>query len=98
MTPQPVTVRPTDELADVAALLLDHGVRAAPVVESGRLVGIVSRHDVLRCVAQRRPVAHRAATRGGDRILGGLTDRPTRLLSPKPGHDYRLSRCRISVA
>ena len=57
MTPQPVTVRPTDELADVAALLLDHGVRAAPVVESGRLVGIVSRRDILRCVAQRRPVA-----------------------------------------
>lgn len=56
MTPQPVTVRPTDELADVAALLLDRGVRAVPVVDGGRLVGILSRRDVLGLVA-REPVA-----------------------------------------
>lgn len=56
MTPQPVTVRPTDELADVAALLLDRGVRAVPVVDGGRLVGILSRRDVLGLIA-REPVA-----------------------------------------
>jgi CBS domain-containing protein len=47
MTPQPVTVRPTDDLADVAAVLLDRGVRAVPVVDGERLVGILSRRDVL---------------------------------------------------
>jgi len=54
MTPKPVTVRPTDDLADVAAVLLDHGVRAAPVVEGDRLVGIISRHDILSCIAQQQ--------------------------------------------
>src|SRR5690242_20543441 len=33
MTPQPVTVRPTDDLTDVATVLLDRGVRAVPVVD-----------------------------------------------------------------
>jgi CBS domain-containing protein len=59
MTPEPVTVRPTDDLADVAAVLLDHGVRAAPVVEGDRLVGIISRHDILSCIArQQTTTAH----------------------------------------
>ena len=55
MTAKPVTVRPTDGLADVAAVLLDHGVRAAPVVEGERLVGIISRHDILSFVARQQP-------------------------------------------
>jgi CBS domain-containing protein len=52
MTPRPVTVRPTDGLADVAAVLLDRGVRAVPVVDGERLVGIVSRRDVLSLMAR----------------------------------------------
>src|SRR5690349_22205196 len=51
MTPHPVAVRPTDELADVAAVLLDRGVRAVPVVDGERLVGILSRRDVLSSIA-----------------------------------------------
>ena len=62
MTPQPVTVRPADDVADVAAVMLDRGVRAVPVVDCGRLVGIVSRHDVLRCIA-----GHRATPVRGER-------------------------------
>ena len=57
MTPEPVTMRPTDELADVAAVMLASGVRSVLVVEDGRLVGIISRRDVLRCVARRELVA-----------------------------------------
>ena len=57
MTPEPVTMRPTDDLADVAAVMLAHGVRSVLVVEDGRLVGIISRRDVLRCVARRELVA-----------------------------------------
>jgi CBS domain-containing protein len=63
MTPRPVTVRPTDELADVAAVLLDRGIRAVPVVEGQRLVGIISRHDILSYIAQQRRQAG-----GGDRL------------------------------
>ncbi len=53
MTPDPTTVRPDDDLADVVATMLDHGVRSVPVVEGDDLVGILSRRDVLRCVARR---------------------------------------------
>jgi len=59
MTPQPVTVRPTDELAEVGAVLLDRGVRAVPVVDGERLVGILSRRDVLTLIAQEAPTPSR---------------------------------------
>lgn len=52
MTAQPVTAEPGDDLADLVAVMLDRGVRSVPVVEDGVLVGIVSRRDVLRCVAR----------------------------------------------
>jgi CBS domain-containing protein len=61
MTPRPVTVRPTDELADVAAVLLDSCVRAVPVVDGERLVGILSRRDVLSVIAQEPPTPSRGA-------------------------------------
>jgi CBS domain-containing protein len=44
-------VCPHDELADAAALMIDTRSRAIPVVEAGRLVGILTRRDVLRVVA-----------------------------------------------
>jgi CBS domain-containing protein len=60
MTPEPLTMRPTDDLAVVVAMMLKCGVRSVPIVDDGRLVGIVSRRDVLRCVAQRELVARGA--------------------------------------
>jgi CBS domain-containing protein len=54
MAPQPATVRPGDELVDVAAVLLDRGVRAVPVLNGERLVGIISRHDIMRYADVRR--------------------------------------------
>jgi CBS domain-containing protein len=53
MTGRPYTCGPDDDLADVVAAMLDHAVRSVPVIDDGRLVGIVSRRDVLRCVARR---------------------------------------------
>ena len=67
MTPRPVTVRPTDDLADVAAVLLDRGVRAVPVVEGQRLVGIISRRDILSYIARQRPASSR-----GDRPVAAI--------------------------
>ena len=54
MTLQPTTVRPADELVDVARVLLDRGVHAVPVVDGERLVGILCRHDIPHCIAGRR--------------------------------------------
>jgi CBS domain-containing protein len=53
MTPAPAAMRPEDDLADVVALLLDARTRSVPIVEEGKLVGIVTRRDVLRVVARR---------------------------------------------
>ncbi len=51
MTPQPLTVRPDDDISSVVAEMLDARVRSMPVIEHGQLIGIVSRRDVLRLVA-----------------------------------------------
>lgn len=53
MTRSPTSMRSEDDLADVVALMLDTNIRSVPIVEDGRLVGIVSRRDVLRAVARR---------------------------------------------
>jgi predicted transcriptional regulator len=52
MTGSPITREPGSDVADVVHTMLDHRLRAIPIVEHGTLVGIVSRRDVLRCVAQ----------------------------------------------
>ena len=49
-----VAAEPDDDLADFVARMLDEGRRALPVLDSGRVVGIVTRRDVLRLVAHRR--------------------------------------------
>jgi CBS domain-containing protein len=56
MTPRPVAMRSEDDLADIAAAMLDAGIRSIPIVDDGELVGIVSRRDVLRAVVRREPI------------------------------------------
>ena len=48
MTSQVVTVGPGETVSNVAALLTEHGISAVPVVEAGKLVGIVSEGDLMR--------------------------------------------------
>jgi CBS domain-containing protein len=50
MSEDVLTIGPEAELEDLADLLLRHRVSPVPVVEGGRLVGIVSRADVLRAL------------------------------------------------
>ncbi len=47
MSTNVITVGPGDELFQVAGLLLENTIRRLPVVEGGKLVGQISRHDVL---------------------------------------------------
>ena len=44
------TVRPTDELARAAVVMIDRGIRRLPVVEDGALVGTLARADLCRAV------------------------------------------------
>jgi CBS domain-containing protein len=48
MTHSPVTTEPAQSVVAVARLLIDQNVNALPVLDQGRLVGIVSKTDVLR--------------------------------------------------
>jgi len=57
MTKDPVTIPPDMPLARVAALLEKHHIKRVPVLDGGKLVGIVSRANLLRGVASWQPPA-----------------------------------------
>ena len=48
MTLEPVTVSPETEIEDVARLMVDKKYHTLPVVEEGRVVGVVGKEDVLK--------------------------------------------------
>jgi CBS domain-containing protein len=66
MTADPVVVALTVDAVAVAKLMLDRHLRTLPVVDEGRLTGIVTRRDLLRTIARddrdiARDVRHRLA-------------------------------------
>jgi CBS domain-containing protein len=67
MTSPAVSVRKTTPLHEVASLLEKRHIKRVPVIEAGRLVGIVSRADLVRRLAT-LPVRPAARTEG-DRAL-----------------------------
>lgn len=48
MTPAPKSVRPDEPARAAATLMSRHGFDRVPVEEEGKVVGIVSRHDILK--------------------------------------------------
>jgi CBS domain-containing protein len=52
MSTRPLSVRAGSDVDDAARLLLDHGIKAAPVTEGRRVVGVVARRDLLRTFAR----------------------------------------------
>ena len=52
MTREVYSVSPDDKLIDALELMLDKGVRRLPVVEKGRVVGIISRKDMVWAIYQ----------------------------------------------
>ncbi len=51
MTADPVTVQAGTSIEDVATVLADRGVSRLPVLDGDALVGIVSKHDIVRAIA-----------------------------------------------
>ncbi len=48
MTPDPLTIDPDASLEDIATLMVNNNIHTLPVLEGGRLVGIIGKEDVLR--------------------------------------------------
>lgn len=48
MTQDPVTVGPDTSISTIAALMVDSNLHTLPVMDEGRLVGIIGKEDVLR--------------------------------------------------
>jgi CBS domain-containing protein len=51
MSEPPVTITPTATIEELAELMVDRRMNPIPVIEDGRLVGIVSRSDIIRLMA-----------------------------------------------
>jgi CBS domain-containing protein len=49
-----VSIAPDEELEEALRLMAHHQVRRLPVVEQGRLVGIVAQADIARCGSEKR--------------------------------------------
>lgn len=52
MTPKPVTVPPEMPLPQVAALMAQQKVHTLPVLDQGKIVGIIGKMDLVRAVAR----------------------------------------------
>lgn len=52
MTSSPVTISAVSSLAEASRLIEDRGIKRLPVVDDGRLVGIIARADLVRALAQ----------------------------------------------
>ena len=48
MTPKPVTVSPGTSIEDIASLMVEKKLHTLPVVEKGKVVGVIGKEDMLR--------------------------------------------------
>jgi len=47
MTPSPLTIAPTSSLSKAIRLMRDNHIRHLPVIDGGRVVGVLSQRDIL---------------------------------------------------
>ena len=50
MTANPVTVHPDTDIEKIASIMVDRNIHTIPVVDRGRLIGIIGKKDVLRTI------------------------------------------------
>jgi CBS domain-containing protein len=73
MSPEVVSVTPRESLPEVVRLMEHHHVKRLPVIEAGRLVGIVSRANLVRALLDslaERPVKPAGEPPSGDGVAG----------------------------
>ena len=66
-----ITTAPTDPVEEAALLMLDKNIGCLPVIDNGRLAGIISDKDIFRALVDITGVRN-----GGHRICVTLEDRP----------------------
>jgi len=54
MTADPITVNTNADLADAAELMTKHKISGLPVTDKGKLVGIITKSDIIRAVAHKK--------------------------------------------
>ena len=91
MTPDPVTCGPDDTVETAATLMHDNDISRLPVVDDGRLVGIVARGDILRAIISdpaggvaRGPRASRPGPRSTSAPSAHNVARPGRPVGARP--------------
>jgi Predicted transcriptional regulator, contains C-terminal CBS domains len=52
MTSKPITIGPDEDIRTAAKLLVSHRIRRLPVVEDGKLIGLLSVADLIHAIAQ----------------------------------------------
>ncbi len=52
MTRHVISFAPEASLLDIARTMHDKGIKRVPIVETGKLVGLISRHDIIRALAE----------------------------------------------
>lgn len=55
MTSEPVSVNPDNTILELAERFIEGGYRRYPVLDGGRLVGLISRRDVMRAMGEHYP-------------------------------------------
>ena len=63
MSSNPITVTETTPAREIASLMHTHGIKRVPVMRDGKLVGIVTRADLVRALAQKLGEAELPAPR-----------------------------------
>jgi CBS domain-containing protein len=79
MTPDVVSVTPDTPVAQIATLLEKRGIRRVPVVQGGRIVGIVSRSNLVEALAAKGRLMNT-----GDSSDGAIRVRLTAELERQP--------------
>lgn len=106
MTPAPHTVPPDLDVADVAHVFSVMSWKAMPVVRDRRLVGIISRSDVVRALtrdddAVRRDLEHLFTTNGHPGWQVRVSDGVAEVSGPREPHEReeatRLARSVVGV-
>ncbi|TCL69677.1 CBS domain-containing protein [Rhizobium sp. BK251] len=65
MSPNVIAADPQSEVADLAETMRTRKIKRIPILQNGRLVGIVSRRDVLRAMSE---ATQEAVARGDDAV------------------------------